>query len=186
MSLDLDLFQKPSLSSQEIFSLIKKHQADVIVNNVYSHNINQALLDLALENKIVISSAEGSSSLEALYKLKQNHLMSDLKNNISLVICQKFISRLCPYCQERSSLNKYEKNHLKNLSFNYNWFNLEEKSRYSSGCPRCLYSGKNGEIGIFETLSLKSNNLNTLSLINDAKAKYDLGLIDVESLLSFS
>lgn len=185
ISLNLDLFQKPSLSSQEIFSLIKKHQADVIVNNVYNHNINQALLDLSLENKIVISSAEDSNSLEALYKLRQNHSLSDLKNNLSLVICQKFVSRLCPYCQEKSPVNKYQKNYLKNLGFRYNWKNLEEKSRHSCGCPRCLYSGKKGEIGIFETLSFKNDALNTPNLINDAKAKYDLGLIDVEDLLSF-
>jgi len=185
MSLDIDLFQKPNLSAQEIFSLVKKHQADVIINNVHNHNLNQALLDLALENKIVISSLEGSSNLEALYKLKQSHLLGDLKNNISLVICQKFVSRLCPYCKEKGALNKYERNHLENLGFRYNWSNLKEKSKHSSGCPKCLYSGRQGEIGLFETLSFKNKDLNSLSLINDAKAKYDLGLIGVENLLSF-
>ncbi|MCF7819916.1 MAG: hypothetical protein K9M44_00390 [Candidatus Pacebacteria bacterium] len=186
LSLDLSWGQSLGLSAPEISSLIRKHQPDVVISNLDKKELKTALLDLAQEDRLIIAGINSPSLQQALSSLAEICPTSYLQENINLAIYQKFLPRLCPFCQAKQSLNKYEKNLLDDLQYRYNWKELDKKSRQALGCKECLYSGSPGEIGLFEFLSFRDRNLSTANLIDDARKKYELGLIDTTSLLSLN
>ncbi|NCD00904.1 hypothetical protein EOL94_02340 [bacterium] len=175
-----------NLSKDELISLIRKQQIDIVINNLNNSKITSSLIELANDKRLIILSIEANSSQEAWHKLTEIYPnKKNLSENINFIIGEKFFPRLCPYCLKKHSLNNNELNNLKKLAFIYNKTDMEEKAKTSPGCNRCNHTGKGGEIGTFEVLSFKNKHLNTPSLIDDAWYKYEMGLINADDLLKF-
>ncbi len=175
-----------NLSKDELISLIRKQQADIIINNLNNTKIISSLLGLSSDERLIILSIEANSNQEAWDKLQNLYpSKGTLSKNINFIISEKFFPRLCPFCLKKHSLNSVDSSQLENLAYKYNRQEAKEKAKTSLGCKRCDYSGKKGEIGAFEVLSFRNKHLNTTSLMDDIWKKYEVGLINAEDLLKF-
>ncbi len=124
---------------------------------------------------LVLSTLHTNSAVETLSRLNNLGIPTlDMISSVTLIIAQRLVRKLCDYCKlARTDCNKDAL-----LKLGFSEADLEKKIFYkSNGCAKC-FNGYQGQIGLFEMLSIDKqltalilSGANSLEILKMAQAK---------------
>ncbi|MBN2542892.1 Flp pilus assembly complex ATPase component TadA [bacterium] len=132
---------KPSQYSdyKMILHSIFRFDPDVIyISGIRDREVAEIAIRAASTGHLVLSCIDTKSSIEAIYKLIDLGVGEYfLMNNLNLVINQRLLNVLCPYCRSK---------------VNFEIMGQKISAFKSEGCEKCGSKGFIGKTGIFEML----------------------------------
>jgi len=106
---------------------------------------------------LVLSTVHSTSAASSITRLEDLHIRRDtIAANISLLISQRLVRRLCSTCKEAYTPEEDEINLIKDALQNHYLKNQKLTLFKPKGCKKCNH-GYKGRIGIFEILEFKEN-----------------------------
>ncbi len=134
----------------------------ILVGEIRDQATAEIAVQAALTGHLVLSTLHTNDSLGAIPRLISLKVDPKLlPNALMLVIAQRLVRKVCPYCKieyspdDKLKLKIQEK--IKNLSsfvdlsdIDIDNFNLVK----GQGCEKCFYTGYKGRIGVFEFLKM--------------------------------
>ena len=140
-------------------SILRQDPDVILVGEIRDKETAQTALQAALTGHLVFSTLHTNEASETFARLRElganSKLMADA---IKLVVAQRLVRRLCPYCKIPYTPSPEEENRLLD-AFSI----LSPKSKVkipkkipllykAKGCPHCHHLGYKGQIGLFEIL----------------------------------
>lgn len=107
------------------------------------------IVRLALTGHLVLATMEAQTTTQALYQMMSKLGNADhVLSAVNLILSQRLVKRLCPFCTEPTVPTPEEKAHTSS------WPTPPQLIYRAKGCIRCNQSGYFGQTGIYEWLSL--------------------------------
>lgn len=126
--------------SNTLRNILRQDPDSLLIGELRDYETVETALRAAITGHWIISSLHVKDSISSIFRLKdmgsENFLISSALN---LVISQRLVRRLCPYCKAEVNGNDYG-------------FRLNKHFK-ASGCSHCN-NGYNGRIAIFEILEI--------------------------------
>ncbi len=158
----------------------------VMVGEIRDIATAETALHGALTGHMVISSLHANDAVTALTRLFD--MTADptvINTSISIIIAQRLVRKICPYCKIKTELTEVEKNEIKEIISTFDAKLPNNLTFFTGkGCDRCNGVGLKGRTGIFEILELKPEIqdmlLNKPSFYDIKKKAKSLGMITME------
>jgi type IV pilus assembly protein PilB len=149
----------------------------MMVGEIRCEETAEIALQAAQTGHLVLSTLHTNNAREAYSRLINLGIPQYHLSSVSLVIAQRLVRKLCPYCKQP---HHYAENFLKEIDFISS--QNEESIFYKAlGCEKC-HLGYKGRMGIFEMLSnFDESPLPSLREAGFLKVK--LGLTSLEEVL---
>lgn len=143
--------------SQGLREILRQDPDVILVGEIRDEETAELAVHAALTGHIVFSTLHTNSAVGAIPRLIDMGVKSYfIPSTVNLVIAQRLVRKLCPYCREEkeipNELLKEVKEVLQDAPQEYQ--SLEIKSFYSKGCEKCHFRGYTGRIGIFEMFEM--------------------------------
>ena len=136
------------ISGTDIAKSFLRHDPDVIiVGEIRDADVAEIAIQAADTGHLVLSTLhtkDAVSTVNRMINLGVNR--SALADNLSIVVSQRLLRKVCPACAKLSRLS---------LKSDYaKFFNLKEEVEHleAVGCPECNHTGYKGRLSIFESL----------------------------------
>ena len=141
---------------------ILRHDPDVIlVGEIKDKETAETAIQASLTGHLVLSTLHTNDSLGAIPRLISLGIDPKLiPPALLVVIAQRLVRRICPYCKEEYLPDENLKNKIKEklkklpkkvkINFDLENFYLAR----GNGCDKCLQTGYKGRVGIFEFLKV--------------------------------
>lgn len=140
---------------------------------------------------LVFSTMHTNDSISSITRLKDLKVENyEISNALSLIISQRLIRTLCPYCKRKYTPN------IKTLKY----YDLDANATYYEkvGCPHCYHTGYDNQIAIFEMLDIDEdvkklisndelaiNDINITTLKDKIKNLVQIGITSIEELSKY-
>ena len=140
-------------------AILRQDPDIIMVGEIRDEETAQTAVQAALTGHLVLSTIHTNDAAGAIprfinFKINSATLASALR----LVIAQRLVRRVCPYCQEEYQPSPEEMAEIKKATENLPAEikpNLDHLTlRRGKGCPRCNQTGYKGRIGIFELIPI--------------------------------
>lgn len=106
---------------------------------------------------LVLTTLHTNGAIETINRLQHLGIsVHDLLSNINLIIAQRLVRCLCPYCKKPAKLNKTQQRLFTKHQL------LTDSIYQAQGCEHC-YQGYRGRIGIYELLPITTSCISTLA-----------------------
>lgn len=137
---------------------ILRQDPDVIlVGEVRDEETAELVVHASLTGHLVLSTLHTNTAAGAIPRLIDMGVKPYfIPSTVNLVIAQRLVRRLCPYCLVEKEVPKEILEEAKKVleSAPEKYKNIEIKSFHSKGCPKCNYRGYIGRIAIFEMFEM--------------------------------
>ncbi len=151
--------------SNGIKSLMRQDPDIILVGEIRDEETAEMAFRAAMTGHQVYSTLHTNSAIGALPRLRDIGIISEIMaGNIIGIIAQRLIRKLCKYCKESYTPDRYELSLL-----NYNQDEKPEKIFRPKGCKACDNTGYKGRMALLEILKMNSE-LDDL-LVQGATAK---------------
>jgi len=150
----------------EALKSLSRQDVDVIMVDQIGDGVTaQAVLDAAHQGHLVLTSLSGKDSVSAIAQLSEWVKPSSLAENLSGIINQRLLRRVCPTCrlvhqpakeelqQLRLSVRQRQSSHF----YRANTLNQELIQQYRLKgrlCRQCNGAGYHGQVGVYEVLTI--------------------------------
>ncbi len=142
-------------------SILRQDPDVIMVGEMRDKETVEVALQAALTGHLVFSTLhtnEASGTISRLIELGAERKI--LPDALKLIIAQRLVRRLCPYCKEKYELNEQEKQtflEFFSILSPKSGVNIPKDIHYfykAKGCSKCHYLGYKEQIGIFEYFSI--------------------------------
>jgi type II secretory ATPase GspE/PulE/Tfp pilus assembly ATPase PilB-like protein len=133
-----------------INSILRQDPDIILVGEVREQETAEQVFRAAMTGHLVLTTLHTNDAITVIPRLQDLGVLPDIMaTNISGVIAQRLIRRLCPHCKKiKESYEEKEKIILDNFTDDISQYKV-----YSPvGCPNCEYQGYRGRIAIMEIL----------------------------------
>ena len=133
-------------------SILRQDPNVIFVGEIRDAETAEIAFRSSLTGHLVLSSLHTTSSVASITRLLDIGLEPYLiSSSLIVIIAQRLVKRICPYCKEEYTLaddikNKF-RTHIERLSIT--------KFYKGKGCQKCLFTGFLGRVGIFEILKVE-------------------------------
>jgi len=141
-------------------SILRQDPDIIMVGEIRDEETASLAIHAALTGHVLLSTLHTSNTLGAIPRLIDMGIEPFLlPPTLSLIMAQRLVRKLCPYCKKKIALNKEAE---KIIDKTTSEMSLEEKKTIKRakyiyapvGCKRCNNAGYSGRIGIFEFLEI--------------------------------
>ncbi|RMH04622.1 MAG: type II secretion system protein GspE [Nitrospirae bacterium] len=123
----------------------------LMIGEIRDHETAHMAVRAALTGHRVLSTLHTTDAVRTIARLLDMGIESFLvASAVSLIVAQRLVRRICPFCREPDPLPK---DHLVKLGFSPEEANVVIPMR-GAGCPSCYQTGYKGRIALFEVLPL--------------------------------
>ena len=151
--------------SNGIKSLMRQDPDIILVGEIRDEETAEMAFRAAMTGHQVYSTLHTNSAIGALPRLRDIGIISEIMaGNIIGIIAQRLVRKLCKYCKESYTPDRYEMGLL-----NYSQGTKPEKIFKAKGCKACDNTGYKGRMALLEILKMNSE-LDDL-LVQGATAK---------------
>ncbi|MFM7437791.1 MAG: GspE/PulE family protein, partial [Snowella sp.] len=137
----------------------------ILVDQIEDWEAAQAVLDSVNQGHLVLTSLYGKDAVSAIAQLSEWVKPSSLAENLSGIINQRLLRRVCPTCRlvhqpEKEELQQLQLSARQHQSSNFyraNTLNQELIQQYRQKgrlCRQCNGAGYHGEVGVYEVLTI--------------------------------
>jgi type II secretory ATPase GspE/PulE/Tfp pilus assembly ATPase PilB-like protein len=139
--------EEHGLTFAEGIRSLARHDPDVIlVGELRDAETALAAYGAAALGRTILTTLHARDAVGAVTSLRYYGLDDrDIATTLSVVVAQRLVRKLCPYCRWESTPTDEEK-----AWFEFIQFPLPHASWQAGGCDRCGQSGYFGQIGVFE------------------------------------
>jgi len=150
----------------EALKSLSRQDVDVIMVDQIGDGVTaQAVLDAAHQGHLVLTSLSGKDSVSAIAQLSEWVKPSSLAENLSGIINQRLLRRVCPTCRlvhqpEKEELQQLQLSARQRQSSHFyraNTLNQELIQQYRLKgrlCRQCNGAGYHGQVGVYEVLTI--------------------------------
>ncbi len=147
-------------------SIVRQDPDVIMVGEIRDNETAELAVHAALTGHIVLSTLHANDAFGAIPRLIDMKVAPFLlASSINIVIAQRLVRRICPYCREQIILSENLEKNVENFlaGSKIKGFNLEEyrdsktghlKFYRGKGCSRCNQEGYKGRMAIFEALAV--------------------------------
>ena len=149
-------------------SILRQDPDILMVGEIRDGETASLAIHAALTGHVLLSTLHTSNTLGAIPRLIDMGIEPFLlPPTLSLIMAQRLVRKLCPYCKKKVALSKEGK---KIIDKTVSEMPLEEKKAIKEikyayepvGCKRCNNAGYSGRIGIFEVLEISGSLCNLI------------------------
>jgi type IV pilus assembly protein PilB len=137
----------------------------ILVDQIEDREAAQAVLDSVNQGHLVLTSLYGKDGVSAIAQLSEWVKPSSLAENLSGIINQRLLRRVCPTCRlvhqpEKEELQQLQLSARQHQSSNFyraNTLSQELIQQYRQKgrlCRQCNGAGYHGEVGVYEVLTI--------------------------------
>jgi type IV pilus assembly protein PilB len=140
-------------------SILRQDPDVIMVGEIRDKETASIAIQSSLTGHLVLSTLHTNESAGTIARLMEFDIQNDvIASSLKLIISQRLVRKLCPYCKEEYEVDKQTKEEIeKAMSI------LSPKSNFSApkeikrlfrpkGCKHCGNLGYKGQVGIFELL----------------------------------
>ncbi len=145
-------------------AVVRQDPDVIMVGEVRDPETAEISIQAALTGHMVLSTLHTNSAAGAIPRLLHLKVHPALiAPAINLIIAQRLVRKLCPYCKEEYAPAQETVDKIKEVLSNIprvNGINIPNKIKViyrSSGCSKCNFIGYSGRIGIYEMFSMTPN-----------------------------
>lgn len=150
----------------EALDSLSRQDVDVILVDQIGDGVTaQAVLDSVNQGHLLLTSLYGKDSVSAIAQLREWVKPSSLAENLSGIINQRLLRRVCPTCRlvhqpEKEELEQLQLSARQRQSSNFyraNTLNQELVQQYRLKgrlCRQCNGAGYHGQVGVYEVLTI--------------------------------
>jgi MSHA biogenesis protein MshE len=160
--------EKIGLSFANVLRSALRQDPDIIlVGEIRDSETAHIAIRASITGHLVLSTLHTKGAIETATRLLDMGVEGYiLAGALKVIIAQRLVRRICPYCIEPVQIEPgqmiwLEKSQNKDYS--------QSQFKQGSGCNQCNHTGYKGRIGVYELLSLDTETLNALRA-NDAVA----------------
>jgi type IV pilus assembly protein PilB len=150
-------------------SILRQDPDVVMVGEIRDPETAEIAVQAALTGHLVLSTLHTNDAAGAIPRLMEMNIKGFLlADSLSVVIGQRLVRRLCPYCKVEDNLDNQQQNAvMQALSTLPTTANVKLPSRLqfftSRGCAKCNHLGYKGRIGVYEVITVTTGLRNLLS-----------------------
>jgi type IV pilus assembly protein PilB len=153
---------------QALESLSRQDVDVILVDQIEDWEAAQAVLDSVNQGHLVLTSLYAKDAVSAIAQLSEWVKPSSLAENLSGIINQRLLRRVCPTCRlvhqpEKEELEQLQLSASQRQSSNFyraNTLNQELVQQYRLKgrlCRQCNGAGYHGQVGVYEVLTINPN-----------------------------
>ncbi|MGB9763066.1 MAG: GspE/PulE family protein [Minisyncoccia bacterium] len=136
-------------------TLLRQNPNIFLIGEIRDDETAKMAWQAALTGHLVLSTIHANDTLEVLPRLKSLGIEApDIKKALRLVIAQRLVRKLCPYCKKEVLAPKELKEYIEHALDKYPSYKDKFKPPYKiyqpSGCEHCNFIGYLGQTAIFE------------------------------------
>jgi len=144
-------------------SIVRQDPDVIMVGEIRDNETAELATHAALTGHIVLSTLHTNDAFGAVPRMIDMGIEPFLvASSINLVIAQRLVRKICPYCAEEITFSKEVEKEVEETLKSVKNFNIEKYRNKSGrlkfykgkGCTRCNNEGYHGRINIFETLEI--------------------------------
>jgi type IV pilus assembly protein PilB len=154
--------------AQALESLSRQDVDVILVDQIEDWEAAQAVLDSVNQGHLVLTSLYAKDAVSAIAQLSEWVKPSSLAENLSGIINQRLLRRVCPTCRlvhqpEKEELEQLQLSASQRQSSNFyraNTLNQELVQQYRLKgrlCRQCNGAGYHGQVGVYEVLTINPN-----------------------------
>jgi type IV pilus assembly protein PilB len=154
--------------AEALDSLSRQDMDVILVDQIGDRVTAQAVLDSANQGHLLLTSLYGKDAVSAIAQLSDWVKPSYLAENLSGIINQRLLRRVCPTCRlvhqpEKEELEQLQLSARQRQSSNFyraNTLNQELIQQYRLKgrlCRQCNGAGYHGQVGVYEVLTISPN-----------------------------
>ena len=153
---------------------ILRQDPDVIlVGEIRDEETAELAVHAALTGHLVFSTLHTNTATGAIPRLIDMKVKPYfIPSTVNLIISQRLVRRLCPYCIEEKNIPQSLKEDIDSIlqEAPNDYRNLKAVNYYGKGCNRCFNRGYIGRIGIFEMFEINEDLADLISReVNEAE-----------------
>ena len=136
-------------------ALLRQDPDIILVGEIRDAETAEMALRAAMTGHRVFATLHAHSAIGAIARLVDLGIRPQLlAGNLSGVIAQRLVRRLCPHCREKAPATEFECHRLGLTLPDEGEAGDKFKLMHPVGCPRCQGRGYRGRIALFETLRI--------------------------------
>ena len=154
--------------AQALESLSRQDVDVILVDQIEDWEAAQAVLDSVNQGHLLLTSLYAKDAVSAIAQLSEWVKPSSLAENLSGIINQRLLRRVCPTCRlvhqpEKEELEQLQLSASQRQSSNFyraNTLNQELVQQYRLKgrlCRQCNGAGYHGQVGVYEVLTINPN-----------------------------
>ena len=154
--------------AQALESLSRQDVDVILVDQIEDWEAAQAVLDSVNQGHLLLTSLYAKDAVSAIAQLSECVKPSSLAENLSGIINQRLLRRVCPTCRlvhqpEKEELEQLQLSASQRQSSNFyraNTLNQELVQQYRLKgrlCRQCNGAGYHGQVGVYEVLTINPN-----------------------------
>jgi len=138
-------------------SILRQDPDVIMVGEIRDNEVAETAMNAALTGHLVFSTLHTNSAVGAFPRLRDLGVdPRTMASALNLVMAQRLVRVLCPYCKKPHALTTQEKEHFSEVLRTYPTpISLDGKEIYESvGCEKCGGSGFKGRTGVYEGIRM--------------------------------
>jgi general secretion pathway protein E len=149
--------------------LLRQNPNIIMLGEIRDKETAKIAVESSLTGHLVVSTLHTNDAVGAITRLKNMSVEpGDIASSANLIIAQRLVRKLCPYCREKYQPDKETlkkiNDVLKKISKKSKIKIPKVKHLYKSkGCAKCHQIGYQGQIGVFEILRIDETISNLIS-----------------------
>ena len=150
--------------STALRGFLRQNPNIILVGEIRDTETAKIAIQASLTGHLILSTLHTQDCLTAITRLENFQITpSEIASSLNIIIAQRLVRKLCPYCKEEIVLNKSQKEIIdkafavlpKNIYQKFEHYLIGKNRIYQAkGCEKCNYSGYSGITGIFEILTI--------------------------------
>lgn len=173
-------------------SILRQDPDIIMVGEIRDKETADVAVQASLTGHKVLSTIHTNDAAGAIPRLMEMGIKGFLlSDSINMVIGQRLVRRMCPYCKQEHVLDEatqaFAMNALNTLPANHGVDNLPQEIKFykPTGCEKCNYLGYKGRIGVYEVLTMTDSirellSQETVSFLDIRKAAAKDGMLTMQ------
>ncbi|MCD4656172.1 MAG: GspE/PulE family protein, partial [Planctomycetes bacterium] len=146
LAIQTSVNQKAGITFTSALRSVLRSDPDVIlVGEIRNLESLQLAMQCALTGHLVLTALHANDAATALFRMVKIGVDSFvIADAVKLILSQRLIRKLCPYCSEEKMPNKSKLEIIKSYAKtqNFDWDSIDKKFREPVGCPKCAFGFK--------------------------------------------
>ena len=147
----IQVSQEKQIDFHNILKFVLRQDPQIInIGEIRDYDTAKMAIQSANTGHLVFSTMHTNDSISSINRLKDLGIVDfDIANSLNLIISQRLIRTLCPYCK---------KEYIPNTEI-LNYYKLDKNKTYfkKCGCNNCYHTGYDNQIAVFEILEVDDN-----------------------------
>lgn len=162
--------------SKGLRAMLRQDPDVIMVGEMRDTETAQIAIQASLTGHLVFSTLHTNNAVASVIRLIDMGIEPFLvSSTVTAIIAQRLVRKICPHCRE-----KYEVPWEELLALNFDrYISKEDYSGYlwrANGCEKCLRTGYQGRVGIYELLLMNDPLRHAISASADAAVLKDIAM----------